>query len=427
MSKSMPENMPNLSGIYIFKTEDNGVIYIGKAKNLKKRVKSYFKNQNTDWKIQELIREHSHIEHIITKNETEALLLEAQLIRKFKPKYNVLLKNGNPFLYILITQDELLPELKLVRIKKEKGSYYGPFLLKQKARKVHEYLLRTFKLSLCSSKIDNGCLDYHLNKCAGNCLKNFNTEDYKIRLQLAQTLLDNNYKAGEKLIKAKLKEYNEKLEFEKARNLAAYLPDLENIFEVLKTGFSETKYSKEITAATIPLKFKIEKPLRALEDLQILLKLNSKPARIDCFDISHFQSNSLVGSCVRFTHGIPEKDKFRRFKIKSLVEQNDYAALQEIVSRRYKDPADLPDIILIDGGKGQLSAITQLPCVSNATIISIAKREETIFGPNLPGSGYKLDIQTPLGQLLIAVRDYAHHFAVSYHRVLRRKNFNQLN
>jgi excinuclease ABC subunit C len=421
----MLENIPKLPGIYIFKTKDNAVIYIGKAKNLRNRVKSYFKNQNTDWKVQELIKEHDHIEHIITKNEAEALLLEAQLIKKFKPKYNVLLKSGNPFIYLLINQNSDMPELKLVRIKKEKGDYYGPFLQKQKARKVYEYLLRTFKLSLCTTKIENGCLDYHLNKCAGNCLKNFNKEDYKIRIQLAKSLLDGNYKAAEQLIKNAVKKYSEELNFEKARNLAQYLPNLEHIFEVLKTGFSETKYSKEVTAATLPMQYKIEQPLRALEDLQILLKLDKKPQTIDCFDISHFQSSYLVGSCVRFTHGIPEKNKFRRFKIKSLIEQNDYAALQEIVTRRYRNPEDLPDIILIDGGKGQLSAVTELPFLDKATVISIAKREETIFGAQLPATGYKLDIQTPIGQLLIAIRDYAHHFAISYHKLLRHKNIIQ--
>jgi excinuclease ABC subunit C len=154
--------------------------------------------------------------------------------------------------------------------------------------------------------------------------------------------------------------------------------------------------------------------------LQKLLELPERPETIDCFDISHFQSSYLVGSCIRFKDGLPDKNNFRRFRIKTLTQQNDYAALQEIVSRRYKNPADAPHIVLIDGGKGQLSSVQQL--FPGLLCISLAKREELLHTPLHP-EGIHLDIQTPLGQLLIYLRDYAHHFAISYHRLLRTKNF----
>lgn len=413
--------LPDLPGIYVFKDKENNVLYVGKAKSLKKRIQSYFQRQTEDWKIQELVREHAIVEHIITKSETEALLLEAQLIRSFKPKYNVLLKYNNPFIFILITNTDL-PQIKLVSKKKEKGTYFGPFLYKQKVRNVYDYLMRTLKLNLCTGQIlrktVEGCLNYHIGRCAGNCLSDFSVNDYKSRILLAQKLLEGNYEDCKKSLSEQIAIHNQNFEFEISKRLTAYLQNLETIFNTLKTGFTYSKYYKDITAITIAAEHKSEQPIRALEDLQILLNLDTKPVSIDCFDISHFQSSSIVGSCIRFTHGLPEKDKFRRFKIKTLAEQNDYAALQEIVTRRYKDPSQLPDVILIDGGKGQLNAIKDLvpvPC------ISLAKREETLFTPNHP-EGVKLNVQLPLGQLLIAIRDYAHHFAVSYHKIRRSKS-----
>ncbi len=419
MTPEYIRKLPHLPGIYVFKNKDSGIIYIGKAKSLKSRVVSYFRRQHEDWKVQELIKEHAIVDYILTKNEIEALLLEAQLIRTYKPKYNVLLKNTNPFVYLLITQKDM-PELKLVRTKKEKGTYFGPFLFKQKARSAYDYLTRTLRLRLCSTRIEQGCLDYHMGLCAGNCVKTFSVDEYKVRLNLAQSLLEGNYDACEKLLTSQIKEHNQRMEFEKSKNLSKYLGDLETIFATLKTGFSETKYVKDITVMTTPITAKVEKPLKALKDLQQLLESDKPLASIDCFDISHFQSSYLVGSCIRFTHGIPDKNKFRRFKIKTLSEQNDYASLQEIVTRRYRNPSELPDVILIDGGKGQLNAVKEL--FPETTFISLAKKEEILYTPYHP-DGVHLDIQTPLGQLLIALRDYAHHFAISYHRVLRSKNF----
>ncbi len=410
--------LPKLPGIYVFKDQDSGIIYVGKAKSLNNRVLSYFRKQNADWKVQELIKEHACVEYILTKNEIEALLLEAQLIRTYKPKYNVLLKSGNPFVYILITPDEL-PIVKLVRQKKERGTYFGPFLYKQKARSVYEFLTRTLRLRLCANRIEQGCLDFHMGLCAGNCLSTFNPQDYKVRIEIAQRLLEGNYKACEALLFSQIHEYNKKMEFEKSKNLSSYLEDLQSIFATLKTGFSQTKYVKDISAITTPLTAKIERPLEGLKELKKMLGLKKAPETLDCFDISHFQSRYLVGSCVRFKYGAPDKNKFRRFKIKTLTQQNDYAALVEIVSRRYRDQEELPDIVLIDGGKGQLNAVKDL--FPQTIFLSLAKKEELLYTPAHP-EGTHLDPQSNVGQLLMCLRDYAHHFAVSYHKVLRSKN-----
>ena len=414
--------MPQLPGIYVFKDKNSSIIYVGKAKRLKARVSSYFRKQE-DWKVEELIKEHAIVEYILTKNELEALLLEAQLIRSYKPKYNVLLKYSNPFVYLVITQEKL-PQLQLVRRKTGKGTFFGPFLYMKRARSSYEYLVRSLKLRLCNAKIEQGCLDFHMGTCAGNCMPTFSTDEYTIRLLIAQRLLEGKYQDCEILLKKQIVEHNTRLEFEKSRRLSTYLNSLESLFETLKTGFSEKKYVKQISLMEAPLSSKIERPIRALEELQKLLGLSELPASIDCFDISHFQSSYLVGSCIRFTGGIPDKKNFRRFRIKTLTSQNDYAALQEIVSRRYRDISEAPDIVMIDGGKGQLSSVKKL--FPNLLCISLAKKEELLHTPDYP-DGIYFDVKTPVGQLLIYLRDYAHHFAITYHKLLRSKQFRDSN
>ena len=188
----------------------------------------------------------------------------------------------------------------------------------------------------------------------------------------------------------------------------------------MKAKFTDTKYEKEVFLATIPIWKKTEKDQSLAKKIQVTLNLSVAPVTIDCFDISHFQSRYIVGSCIRFEHGIPDKNNFRRFKIRTLTEQNDYAALQEIVTRRYKNKNNIPDLIVIDGGKGQLHAVRNvLPC---ALIVSLAKREERLFTPNNP-EGIKLNQSSDVGKFFIGLRDYAHHFAISYHRNRRNKNF----
>lgn len=417
MMNKKPPHLPSLPGIYIFKNTLHEIIYVGKAKSLKKRVQSYFAKYGKDWKIDALLEEYAVIEHIITNSEEEALLLEAQMIKEHQPKYNVLLKSGQPFLYLLFTQEKL-PKLKIVRNKKQKGTYFGPFLQKIHARRVYTYLFKTFQLTWCTKKIQGGCLQYHLELCAGNCKNDFDADAYLFRINLAMNALKNRYRQSLKDLQEKIKEYNAKLEFEKAQHLAEYEQNLEAIFKTLRAKFTETKYEKEIFLATTPMWRKTKKDPTLGEKIQAACTLNKAPATIDCFDISHFQSSFIVGSCIRFTHGVPDKNCFRRFKIRTIQQQNDYAALQEVVKRRYRNENELPDLILIDGGKGQLNAIKDL--FPQTQCISLAKREERVFRPG-DSIGNKLDPSSEAGKLLIALRDYAHHFALSYHRYQRRK------
>lgn len=413
--KDTLQSLPLLPGVYLFKNSRGTVLYVGKAKLLRKRVASYFTKRETDWKVHALLEETDAINYVLTSSETEALLLEADLVKKYQPKYNVLLKSGNPFLYLLIT-DEAIPQLKIVRTRKEKGRYFGPFIHKQQARRVHEYLINTFRLYLCNKDIPNGCLDYHLGKCAGKCLDTFDPTEYRIRLALALDALDQNREAFLNKISEEIKKANEFLAFEKARNLHEYATSIDTIFKTLENKFTTHKYAKEILVHAIA---HLPEPyVKTAETLKAMFDLPRAPRTIDCFDISHFQSTALVGSCIRFTDGVPYKNAFRRFKVRSLTVQNDYAALFEIVKRRYKDPLEKPDLVLIDGGKGQRNAVLSL--LGNTPCLSLAKREEIIFSDNYP-EGFALDEAQPVGKLLIYLRNYAHHFAINYHRTLRSK------
>ena len=411
----MKKTLPKAPGIYLFKDKNNTVLYIGKAKSLHDRVSSYFHNYAHDWKVTALVQDHETVDYILTTNEHEALLLEAQLIREHKPKYNVLLKSGQPFVYLLFTKKDI-PTIKLVRNKREKGTYFGPFLHKSSARAAYHFLMETFRLNICNKKIPNGCLDFHIGRCAGTCITGFSLDEYMFRLTLAQEALKNSQKEFMRMIQEKITAHNKLFEFEQSKRLHYYLENMEVIFNTLKLKFTETKYENEVFMATTPAP--ATTPQSAVL-LQEFLGLDHPVITVDCFDISHFQSSYMVGSCVRFTYGNPDKEQFRHFKIKTLEQQNDYAALQEIVSRRYRDPLQIPDLVVIDGGKGQLNAARAV--LPNATIISLAKREETIFSDKRP-EGIQINPQTDVGKLLIALRDYAHHFAVSYHRKVRSKN-----
>lgn len=418
-TKKLDKSIPKLTGVYLFKDAQGTIIYIGKAKNLHHRVSSYFQKYDSDWKINQLINEHADIEYILTPTETESLLLEAELVQKYKPKFNVLLKDGQPFLYILFTTHKLnYPTVELVRNKKRKGTYFGPFLEKMPARKTYNFLKQTFRLNLCNKKIENGCLDYHINNCAGSCKSDFDMTDYLFRLELAKQALKNNQEEFITHIKEQMKRYSASFEFEKAQRLNDYLQNVDHIFATLNTHFTSTKFATDIFVVSTATPYQQQPDTSINTELQQFLGFATPVRTVDCFDISHFQSSYLVGSCVRFTDGKPEKSYFRHFKIKTLTEQNDYAALQEIIARRYKQATDIPDLIVIDGGKGQLSAAQHV--LPHAPMVSLAKREETLYGPQFP-QGIKLDLHTNVGKLFIALRDYAHHFAVSYHKMKRDK------
>lgn len=515
------KKLPTSPGVYIFKDVDGQIMYIGKAKNLKKRGSQYIQRLGIDVKIDSIFALCTTIDYIVTDTELEALLLEAKLIQSHQPKCNILLKSGQPFLYLFISTGKL-PELKVVRNQKQKGTYFGPFLEKGAARKVYDFLMKTFRLRICKKKIEKGCLDYHMGLCAGSCRSDFDQAAYLERLELARSALKQGHKKFLAQLKQQIAEYNAGLEFEKSRELARYYQAFERVFDSLDHKptdiddvsrkdiwiitqdkkqlfvFSEREsvlkkkrvfyfpfgldaegpdgvneyflsfYRTFSPPATILVNFDLEydaglyesffaelhhkdypisilqpeqghaaalvrlATIHAQQDqekqaslsraLKTLLLLPNEPHTIDCFDISHTQGMAMVGSCVRFTDGQPDKNSFRKFHIKTVQGQDDYASLREIVGRRYRDPADLPDLILIDGGKGQLNAVVDL--FPQAEFISLAKREETVFSKRLR-EGKVLDQKSYAGQVLIALRDYAHHFAVTFHRNVERLDVEQ--
>lgn len=397
-----PKNLSKQPGLYLFKNAEKEIIYIGKAKNIAKRVASYFTKQ-PDYKTTLLLKEAYSIDIIPTQSETEALHLEAQLIKQYQPKFNILLKEGNPFIFIFFSQTKI-PTISIERLKKKKGTYLGPFLSKKHAHNVYNFLIETFQLKLCNKKIENGCLEYHIGICAGNCMQNFNAEFYVCRLNLAKQLLQNNHKQAIKTLDISIKQAIENLEFEQAQKLHTYKDGLEIVIDTIKKLSSMP--SKQTTKS-------IDKKLPLLIKIKQRLKLKHIPYVIDCFDISHMQGQAIVGSCIRYVHGIPEKKSFRKFSIKTLTDQDDYAALREIVQRRYKDHSQEPNLVIVDGGKGQINAIK--PFIHHAELVGLAKKEETIISSSLKDL-ITLDPVKQEDALLLQIRDYAHHFAISYHR-----------
>lgn len=515
------KRLPQGPGVYLWKDEHDQIVYIGKAKNLRNRVSSYIQKGRGDLKAQTIVQESVTVDYIATQTELEAMLLEAKMINSHQPKHNVIFKSGQPFLYLVVTSGAF-PQLQLVRNKKRKGTYFGPFVEKTSARRVHDFLVRTFKLKVCGKKIENGCLYYHMGICSGSCRSDFDFQAYLERLELAKNALRQGHKKFLSYLADQIMQYNENLEFEKSRTLHHYLKAFENVFSwldvnpsiaekfarrhvwiltddksalflfverdnVLKKvrafyfpfqpvdtiqivleyflsyyrsfmpaglivtnfdiapddsglmrGFFKQWYETDmlisithpiegeqagiVRMAQIQAQALQEKKLDVPKSLKRLLMLDHEPRSIDCFDISQKQGRNMVGSCIRFVDGEPDKNSFRRFKIKTVYQQDDYAALREVVERRYRDVHDLPDLILIDGGKGQLNAVQDL--FVQAEFASLAKREETVFSKRLP-HGKVLDQTTYAAQVLIALRDYTHHFAISYHRKLEQQEFEE--
>ena len=455
--KSLREkSYPKSPGVYFFKDAGNSILYIGKAKNLKNRISSYFSSD--EMKVLQLLQQAVDIEFITTNNEIEALFLEAQLIKKHQPPFNRLLKTGNPFVYIFFSDiypgsvealaksdknssNKKIPTISMVRTQKKKGEYFGPFLTKTDALNVINYLKKRFQLNICGKKIESGCLQYHIGICAGSCKSDFDDAFYNVRLNIARQILQHKYKDALAYLESEIKISNQNLNFERSQHLTQYHQHLAAIVETLQV-LKKTKYTNIKTA--VPVDEKSINPavapdfakassgsrkamadtnnisnINLLSSLKKRLGLKKIPYTIDCFDISHMQSQSMVGSCVRFLDGKPDKKNFRHFMIKSLVEQNDYAALAEIVARRYRKVENYPDLIIIDGGKGQLSATKHL--AGPAEIISISKGENRTVGLETvhfieKNTTIDLDIHQAADRLLLQIRDYAHHFAISYHR-----------
>lgn len=408
--------LPLKPGVYLFKDKKGEVIYIGKAKFLRKRVSSYFK-KHTDLKTNILVDRLYDIDYIVTKTELDALLLEDELVKKFKPRYNVLLRDDKAYPFIKLTVNEEWPRLFLARRKENDGAHYFGRFQGGMVRSVLRLMKKLFPIRWCGEsplkKREQPCLYYHIGRCAGPCIGKISNQDYRALVKGIEFLL-----AG-KMEKAvgKLKEEMEKASQAEDFERAAYLRDSINQIIKMQEGKADLN--------------KIPSPrlLEEVNELQKALKLDRAPMRIECFDISNIQGTNIVGSMVTFLGGVPLKADYRRFKVYSTGKKaNDVQAIYELVKRRYtktlSKKMELPDLVMVDGGLAQVNfgqkALDEAKL--DRPIIGLAKREEEIFSPGRSKT-LKLSKDSSALKLLQRIRDEAHRFAITFHRERRKKSF----
>lgn len=404
--KEKAKHLPLTSGVYLMKDRDGTVIYVGKAVSLRKRVQSYFRKRKTMSKTDLLVENIADIDHIDTDSEAEALILEASLVKKYDPKFNVELRDDKSFPLIQIT-DEEFPRISVERPhQKIKGyTYYGPYINPKLIREALALLRKIFHFRTCDPFPDKECLDYHIGLCEAPCIKKIGKREYMKNIRNVKLILegrkDDLYKRLHKEMEAhaKAQRYED----------AAKVRDQLRAIGALYSGTRDVNYYKEA------------------EQLQRALKLPRLPNRIETFDISNIMGNQAVGSMVSFLNGRPDKNNYRRFKIKEVEGIDDFKMIAEVVRRRYRrlknEGKMYPDLIVIDGGKGQLSAAHQelIKLGVQIPMVSLAKREEEVFLPN-KRNPVKLSLDSLGLKLLQRTRDEAHRFAVKYHRHLRDKN-----
>ena len=421
------KEFPNTPGVYLMKDAAGRVIYIGKDKQLKARASSYFnKAAAEDRRTADLLRDVVDIDYIEAESEVDALLMEARLVKDVQPKYNQLLKDDKSFPYLEIFVREDFPRVEFTRVPSDRGTkLYGPFPSAGSLRGAIQVLQRIFKFRTCSLDISEGderwrwfrpCLLASISQCTAPCNLRISKAEYRRDIDRLKKFLDG--KKDELLteMRAEMQTAAKALQFE----TAARLRDEIHLLETLdQRGDLETHVQPEV--------FYID-PQKGLAGLRKVLKLAETPRTIEGVDIAHLGGGETVASLVQFIDGLPFKPGYRRYKIRTVEGVDDFASIHEVVSRRFQRLQDegtaFPDLLLIDGGKGQLNAalaaFTALK-ITPPTLLSLAKQEEEIF---LPGhsESLKLSRHAFALRLLQSVRDEAHRFAQHYHHILRKKN-----
>jgi excinuclease ABC subunit C len=400
--------LPLTSGVYLMKDASGVIIYIGKAVSLRRRVQSYFRGKAQNVKTDLLVSHIEDVDFILTQSEAEALILESALVKKHLPKYNIELKDGKSYPYIQITSDAF-PLVSFVRLaksdQKKKGvRYFGPYVDAALIREALTLIRKIFPFRTCDPLAEKACLYHNIGLCDAPCIGGISEQDYRRTVSSIVRVLE-----GEKdKLYRELKEDMERLSRARDFERAAKVRDQLRAIGALYSSSPGVNYFKEA------------------EQLERGLGLVRRPERIECIDISTIMGAQSVGSLVSFLNGKPDKANYRRFRIKEVAGMDDFRMVAEVVRRRYgrlkREGLPYPDLIVIDGGKGQLaSAVGELKKMGLAVpVVSIAKREEELFFPGrrrpvlLPRDSLAL-------KLLQRVRDEAHRFAVSYHRILRAK------
>jgi len=404
--KQKVKDLPDSPGVYIMKDAEGKIIYIGKAISLKKRVKSYFtKSSSTPFKQGLLVSQIKDIEYKPTHSEAEALLLEAGLIKKYQPRYNVELRDGKSYPLVKIS-NESSPCVSICRPKKKQdGIFFGPYTNAGLLREALQIIRKVLPFRTCKNLPKRSCLDYHLRLCPAPCLGNISQKKYQQTIHHLKLLLEGRQEALYEDLKRKMQQESAKKKYEAAAHLRDQMQSIAFLYS--SSGVKSYLYEAQ--------------------QLKEVLHLPVAPERIEALDISHISAQGAVGSLVYFYKGKPDKNNYRRFRIKEVRGNNDYQMLAEVARRRYSrlknEGGILPDLIVVDGGKGQVSAVKkELDNLNlDIPILGLAKAKEEIFLPKKKNP-IVLSADSPGLQLLQRLRDEAHRFAQSYHHILRRKD-----
>ena len=528
--------LPHAPGVYQYYDKNEKILYIGKAKDLKKRVSSYFNKTHDNARTRLLVQKIVTIKHIVVATETDALLLENNLIKKYQPRYNVLLKDDKSYPWICIKKERFPRVFMTRRLTKDGSEYFGPYTQMRTVQTLLElirglYPMLTCTYDLSEEKIEAGkfkfCLEYHIGNCAGPCEGVFMEQEYQFNIDAIRQLLKGNFKASLQTFKNQMNGHAKNLEFELAQRIKEKIDILENYQakstvvspkivdtevytirsdedfayvnflqisfgsiirshtlelknkldetdqELLELAIVELRQRFDLNAATILVPFKVQTPegiqvqvhkqgdkkelldlslrnakyyrldrlkqakivdpdrheKRIMAQMKTDLRLSVEPRHIECFDNSNLQGTNPVAACVVFKNGKPAKKEYRKFHIKTVEGPDDFASMEEVVYRRYKRLLDekqsLPDLIIVDGGKGQLSSalksLDQLGLRGTIAVVGIAKRLEELFYPNDPIPLYLSKTSETL-KVIQQLRNEAHRFGISFHRNQRSKD-----
>ncbi len=412
------KKLPVNPGVYLFKNKSGKIIYVGKAINLKNRVGSYFKKNLQNEKSKLLLSEIENLETIQVRSEIEALLLEAKLIKKFQPQFNAQLKDDKDFLYIIISKENFSAVITGRKQDLDKAkTYFGPFPSANAARITLKTLRRILPFRInCRPNSKRACLGYHIGLCPGVCTGRISQRDYAKTIARINKFLSGD---SQKLIlelEADVNKFSKNLEFEKAAVVQKRIDSIKHITQKVE---SVEKYLSG--PSLLESRYKAQ-----LEDLKSSLFLDKIPERIECYDISNISGKNSTGSMVVFVAGEINKNEYRRFKIKTVSGINDPGMMAEVLERRFKNNWGKPDLVIVDGGKTQLSAGLGVLNKFNLKIpiVGLAKKLEEIYIPGRENT-IRFKSNSPALFLLQSIRDEAHRFAISYHRLLRSKSFLQ--
>ena len=527
--------LPNEPGVYQYYDKDGKLLYVGKAKNLKKRVASYFNKVHDNARTRLLVKKIRNIKHIVVATETDALLLENNLIKKYQPRYNVMLKDDKSYPWLCIKKERFPRVFTTRKLLKDGSEYYGPYTNMKTVHTLLElirglYPIRTCNYDLAQEKIEANkykvCLEYHLGNCLGPCEDKQSEKDYEENISAIRNIIKGNFKESLYRFKEQMKQHAEQLHFEDAQRIKEKIDVLENyqakstvvnpkinnvdVFSIVSdesyayVNYLQISFGSIIRSHTLEIKKKLEESDKELLPMAIVelrqrfnsqskeiyvpfqvkigegisvhvpkvgdkkkilnlsernakyyrlerlkqakvvdpdrhekrimaqmkkdLRLSEEPRHIECFDNSNIQGSQPVAACVVFKDGKPSKKDYRKFNIKTVEGPDDFASMEEVVYRRYKrlqeEGQSLPQLIIIDGGKGQLSSalksLDRLGLRGKIAIIGIAKRLEEIYYPNDSIPLY-LDKKSETLKVIQQLRNEAHRFGITFHRDKRSK------